>query len=694
MKNRLFKFLVDYSFPLVVSFFYFLINYSHLFSLTASSDPLQYVEPALHPIDGFPYTDRVLLWLWIRVISVLPISVGQIGGIATLLLSTLTLALVTAYLYKKWGVISGILFTILYISSPTILGVASYTYPMHMLTIAIVLSIIILDGVNGSAKKIFISGCFLGIMLLSKIQGYAFVFYIFYLIVTNSKNIKDFIRFGFISSFGCALTLSLVFGFIFIYDGYDTLIGLFASYLSGGAETQFSGRALGGLPPFYFFLAEPTAVIAIIGLLLPIFFKKFRLIKEISIIGVCQLIGLLLIYIITQRGGPVIANYFLDSYVVGLLCFSICFGHSIEKRTITDVYAYLLLVTSFVYLEYLAVTMKYKNTVYTPLHLKYESTFNIVLWSIMILSITMLILSKKVLSKSKLVVILSSVVFVSLVRINEGVSDAKFRREYNRGYHVTSQYIQSFLDQGKSVWTYVKLNRSDIDTGTARLKMIFDALYYDGVGDAYFGRDPRKEYDVLITTSSEIYSNQGNDFKRIEPKSSSNVDENLQLDIKGINAIPQYGVSVGGLVGNATITKVSQSNETIFELIPDVEKDFLIQLDYSSSEHLNAVKGQTVFLVPQQGIDVLDFTVRLYVQFKNEGKWSRESFTLKNTEDKPSVSIDVPETAEKVQYGWIVSNGKSNTPTSLRLPNIDLNLIDSNDGSSKMVDGFKYWVVE
>ena len=138
--------------------FYFLINYFFLFSLTAPSDPLQYVGPALHPENGFPFLDRTLLWLWIRFIAIFPIPPEEVGGVATLLLSSMTLMVGTWFLAKKTNLLAASIFIFLYLMSPIITGIASYTYPMQLLVFVMLLTLVMIELADNVHIKFFIAG--------------------------------------------------------------------------------------------------------------------------------------------------------------------------------------------------------------------------------------------------------------------------------------------------------------------------------------------------------------------------------------------------------------------------------------------------------------------------------------------------------------------------------------------------------
>jgi hypothetical protein len=491
---------------LLSSSLFFIVNYLNLFSLTAASDPLEYVASALSPQNGFPYLDRLLLWLWIRFVALFPIPVEMVGGLSTLLLSSATLALLCWFLSKRISLFAGSLFSLLYISSPTILGIASYTYPMQLLAFVIVSAVVLLEFVDSTDLKLFVAGFSFGLILLCKIQGYAFGLYVLFLVLNNlNEGLGEVVKRACRAMLGFAMSISLVLIFIICVDGWQVFVSMFESYLSAGAKNQFAGRAAGGFPPFYFYLLEPTAVLSLAGLIVPFCGERYRAARSFALVGLFQLLGLFVIYFLTQRGGSLISNYFLDSYILGLFCFVYLVSSEFNKKINDYLFSTVVLSITFVYFTYLSVVVHHKNSIYTPIYLQFVEKWYFVVWLLIFCCLIYLILFKNRFFNKPLVVLILLACLV-LPRMSEGVRDAKFRRDYHGVYHIVSKEIKRITGEGKKVWVSVKLNRSSIDLSTARLKMIFDGLYRNSDDDVYFGSVPPLYYDVLVTNRADLYA--------------------------------------------------------------------------------------------------------------------------------------------------------------------------------------------
>ena len=335
MKNKILKPLINnhMAIPMMIFGFYFIINYVFLFCLTSPSDPLQYVEPAINPNNGFPFFDRLFLWLWIRFFTIFSIAPEEIGGIATLTLTSLTLAIGVWYLIKRAGLLASAIFFFLFVMSPFTTGVSSYTYPTQLLTFVLFTTLILFDLFSELKIKSLILGFGCALAIFSKIQGVAFIFFIVYLL--NTYKVFNLNRFAASIAIGIGFLLGViaVASIILIADGpfiFNKIFSYFASsYQNPDGKSTFliqaAGRSEGGVPPFYQLLRQGTFFIGFISILLCSFVKNIKSpeAKIFSAAAFFQILGLFFIYLVTQRGGPVIENYFMDFVVLSLIPASI-----------------------------------------------------------------------------------------------------------------------------------------------------------------------------------------------------------------------------------------------------------------------------------------------------------------------------------------------------------------------------------
>lgn len=673
---------------------FFIFNYVFLFSLTAASDPLQYVEPSLNPEFGFPYLDRIFLWLWIRSIAVLPLDPEEVGGVATLLASSITLFFVSWFLARRFNLLSGAFFIILYVLSPTILGVASYTYPMQVLTLVLVITLILMSIAPSFNSSLFVGGFGALILILCKVQGGAFFGLLFIYGVIYSKTIHELCVGGLHALMGVGVAVLLIFIILLILDGVDATLYLFVQYFTDSATTQFAGRAEGGMPPFYSYLLEPTAVLALLGILLPLLglSQESKVLKLWSLAGICQLVGLMSIYIITQRGGPVISNYFLDVYVIGLMCVSVLIGIAFKSVKKQVYYVVVFLLGLGVYLVYL-VNLDYDvNSVYTPLYLLSDGK-SIILGGVFWI-VSLILIIGFVFKKTMIIFISLFPIFIfALLRGDEGISDSKYRIKYHSGYHEVAQFLGESDYGEKVVWVVMKLNRSTSAVGTYHLKMIYKAFYDNGSKYIFSDQEP-KSFDVIVTNIKEI-------FQRFATNINSSIGSNQKLNtvfqLNELNLDDSVDFKLGGLVGEGTIKKIFIDGSyglDVTVINPDTTN--LIQLDLSNDRLIGVREEKVLFISSDPLKTESSFVVRMFAQYFLNGKWTRETFQAGSSTEVIGLSLVLPEGAMKVSYGWLLNVKKNhfmNASANIILPDIRYSISDTNEDKFGLSVG-KVWEIK
>lgn len=495
---------VAFILALFATFLFAMISCQWTFVLTTSSDPLQYVYPALRPQDSFPFLDRIALWFWIRVVALLPIPLEMVGGISTLIITSSTMFIATWWLAKRIQPIAGAIFGGLYMASPLVLGISTYTYPMQLMTLVILVTIVLMDFSN-EKWRYFVGGLGWGIACLCKIQGFAFLgFFIYDIFICKNRRFNKLV----IASCGFVLSILTIIAIVQVVDGAEQINTIFTTFFLGGfGEKQFNGRGQGSIPPFYKFLLEPTCILAFVGMFWTWVNSRLSRLRPFSVVAAVQTISLILIYVITQRGGDLIYNYSFDALVFGLVAFS---GTLVEdfKETGNHTYHYqllvgiLLLTGVYLLIETLAYFSQAPVHVYSPGQLfsteitwltkifesgnagslGFMSYLNILAtlatWSG--ICIFVCLLGRIPTLKRRRPIVIAGFILLVLgvgVRAGEGIKDGKFRKEWSKPYHKIGRQIEQF--QLTPTWVSVKVNRGSISDGSYRAKRIYNAFYSD-----------------------------------------------------------------------------------------------------------------------------------------------------------------------------------------------------------------------
>jgi hypothetical protein len=671
---------------------FYLYNYIFLFSLTAASDPFQYVEPALNPEGGFPYLDRVVLWVWIRCVSVLPISPEEVGGVATLLASSFTLLIISWFLARRYNLLTSGLFTFLYSMSPTILGIASYTYPMQVLTLVLACTLVLMSVVKKHNTSMFIGGVGAVLLVLSKIQGGSFFIFLIIYSLVNFKNIHQFISGGVYALLGAILAFVSIFSSLIVIDGLDITLSIFQQYFSGNAGTQFTGRGEGGFPPFYVYLFEPTAILVFLGILIPFsrIGRNDKVLRLWSLAAFCQLTGLLAIYLFTQRGGPVISNYFLDSYVIGLATISILVSSAFKHLKYQGLFALFILIVTGLILIYWFYATDYVNSVYTPLYLLSDINLMImggIFWLFSCLVFVAFLYRKHIIIYLSLIPVIALVGF----RAEEGIKDAKYRIKFNSGYHKVAKYLSHQNFDKKIVWISMKFNRYNIDVSSRKLKSIYDTFYQSNNTYLFSEKEPSK-YDILLTNRNDKYQKHGIS-SYVSIKSIYKLDEIINL--KSVNDYRLFDFRLGGLVGEGAVRKILNNKQIMLELNLDAKAKNLVQLDFSDGR-IKDVESDKALFISSTKLEVNPlFLIRMYAQYFFDNKWKREVFLVRNNVDPGSLSLIIPRGARKISYGWLVTIKDvvhESEQTIVILPNIEYSIEDVVNNGINLGIG-KVWMV-
>jgi len=486
---------------------YFAICYKWLFVLTAPSDPLMYMEPALFPADGFPYFDRILLWLWLRAFSILPVGAEKIGGIATLTTTSLILSIGFWWLGKKVNLLAASMFAFLFILSKWILMQATYTYPSAMMTLVLISTLVLMDSVSES-RKFFVAGFGFAFAIISKVQAYTFLPLICFLAIYDGspKDVK--IRRLFQIFIGIVLGTAVIIVSLGFWDGFDVWAKLYNLYFSAGMVTkQVVGRAHGGVPAFYKYLSVVVVLLSFVGAVAAVFLKRFKKVFVFGLAALIQAAGLLMIYIVTRRGGPLIPNYSLDAHVFGIIAFAGCFSLYLEQEKWTSMkrsipLSIILLVSSLLIITIFSLERSSGIKLSTAQALIGGASILI----IALIVIFLLIREDLVKTKWRVAGFVIAILISSLIvkQSTAGIERAIFLKERFGLFHYLANYLQESKLEGK-IWVQI-FRGYKLETGDAVVRKLFKIFYAhkESVGREFVFGKKEKNVDYIITADKRL----------------------------------------------------------------------------------------------------------------------------------------------------------------------------------------------
>jgi len=471
IKTYNFRFVFFYCFFL--TFLFVGIFYSFdLIIKVAPSDPLEYVGPAINPQEGFPFLDRINLWYFIRFISLFGVSNEYLGGVATLTQTSMLLFIILFWLTKRFDILTSSFFFSVFLLNEHWLGLATYTYPTQLLTLITLGSVLLADLKKSNKIKYIIFGCATILAIFSKIQGFAFFLFVLFIILISKDKIVS-LKYYFVS-----LTIFLLFFICTIYfiDGSQMFLKIYQQYfINGNFSSQVKGRALSNFPNFLKLLNEPLLFIGFVTMLCSVLLKKMSKLRELAFLAFSQILFLLLIYYLTERGGPAIKNYFLESITISLIFFAVLFCHFIKKVFFIFNYNnYILIVifniffsisiffTNFVFLN--EISLFFKNY-----HVN-KTLVNVLVYIILLILLILFIFKFK-----KQFYILSLVVFIIIFFRSSHYSIKKFKHssDYWETYYEISRLIKlNFEVDKRNIIFNAILNGTDVLDAENRVRNI------------------------------------------------------------------------------------------------------------------------------------------------------------------------------------------------------------------------------
>ncbi|MNK22783.1 hypothetical protein D3C87_410640 [compost metagenome] len=493
---------------------YFLVNLFWLLPPTPPSDPLQYAAPALSPELGFLYLDRLGLWLWLRFFASLSIEPFYVAEIGTLTNTTLILLFGATWLTVRFGSLAAALFSFLFILSPLSLGIASYTYPMQLMTLVLLITVILLSETRKTALPA-IGGIGFGIALLCKIQAFSFSFFLFLEILKDNKTVQKKMKSLFTLAIFTAIGVALVFGAIYALDGAKSIKFVISEYFNGTNERQLKGRALGDIPPFYKLLIEPSGFIAFLGFFIPYFIDRDKRILRLSQVATIQAAGILLIYLITQRGGPLITNYWYDTFIFGILSFSAAAPRWIKRHASSLIPFEKNLPLFFVSLSTMSLLSAAAEYRYGWKGLP-ETLLTLVLLASVFLILRKMPFNRKITSCS----IFSVLIIIAIAySTKDSVAQIASKIAFSTPFHEAARLLTT-LPEERKVWINLQFERPASEDPSWRTEDLYFQVYKKNPPkntNKVFSKKEPQEFDILVTDSYEL-AKQFNSHIMLKPR--------------------------------------------------------------------------------------------------------------------------------------------------------------------------------
>jgi hypothetical protein len=478
-------------FPFLGALFFIIQSLRKSFVLTTPSDPLQYIQPALNPSNGFEFLDRTFLWLYFRLFSLLPIDPELIGPIGTLFINSILLFFVSLWLSMRYGLVSSSIFIALSLTNPFLISLSTYTYPTQLMTLVIVMTLIIYIEIDSIRTKNLVLGIGFCLAVFTKVQAIGvLILFLFILTFKALKGKRNIELLWYLA--GLIIGATFIFLTLVILDGPPATVQHFLQYFQGNtAKVQFEGQGgIGGFPPFQQYFSEPIYLVAVIGCVLALVNLK-RPEQYFAITALAQMGTLLSIYFITQRGGTLIHNYTFDFLILGMVCFSIAVGKFLKgiKYSYLNTFSILILLISvignyyssvhIVYVGQLGIGTPYSSFGWLSFLGMIFLLFALLNSKLNSFNLTNLPPRKKTIDQLSRVQVYALLGFTALFcstlsNVDRGFWDSTFKVYESQPYHALAKRISS-LDG--NVCVEVKLDRPDITDSGPRLRGIYETFY-------------------------------------------------------------------------------------------------------------------------------------------------------------------------------------------------------------------------
>lgn len=287
-------------------------------------DPLDYVLFLADGTRNFQYLDRLNIYVTSLLLFEAGVPIQHIPPVMATLLSFALIFTASTWLAVKINLGAVWVFLSLMLVSPFWSPVFSFLYPTLATAFLSLASILLFIRARIMGKNFFWVGYLVGWSILWKIQSLGLAIGICICVFllepkSNRKLISGTIVLGALLGFVSNIGL-----WVFLVSPEVAFQNL-ASYFDTAFHAQVKGRDERGLPLFAIFLFEPSFFLAMTACVWVLFDKKLSAYKPLAVVSVSQFCFLNLLYLITLRGGPPIANYVLDTLSTAFLLIPVLF---------------------------------------------------------------------------------------------------------------------------------------------------------------------------------------------------------------------------------------------------------------------------------------------------------------------------------------------------------------------------------
>ena len=289
---------------LITIVLFLIISLSNGLLTITPSDPLQYVLPIYDNNIGFEFIDRITLFYFFKFYNLLnlpPILIGSLVPLTIWIGIYILLDKILIFYSEENN--SQIILSFLFCNSVFILSLSQYIYPTIFL-VFFELIIFYLVFISKSHFKTYLIPVIFPFLIFSKIQSVGFIIFILILGYFKNRYTKNQIPILLFSLF--------IFITFFIYLNPESI------KVNDYLLNQYQGRNSSLFPPFYAYLFEPTSLLIFVSIIHIIKAKVNKLLIP-TYLTIYLFVFVLLIYLITQRGGPLVYNYNIEFLVFGMI---------------------------------------------------------------------------------------------------------------------------------------------------------------------------------------------------------------------------------------------------------------------------------------------------------------------------------------------------------------------------------------
>lgn len=307
---------------------YIAIALSHFWVLPYPSDPLQYLAPAVwgSTYGYYPWLDRITLVMGLRIFTFLPVEEQIAGPIYVLFVNCATLLISMIWLHARRGLPAVVIFATFFSASWYFLEFAVQIYPETTLILYALLSFVVFDRIVSRSEESALAGILLGLFtalcLFSKITAFLLPFFYAFCLLKQRKY-----RTLCWSLAGGLFAVVLVFGLYWLLFDFESLLNTIERFFAKTIAKNITGReSYNNLVNYIEPLFDRRFTPVFLGLLVFVGALKDEVASGPARLAWVFVLGITVIYWLTERGFEAIPNYVFQGYFFALLAFAAYLG--------------------------------------------------------------------------------------------------------------------------------------------------------------------------------------------------------------------------------------------------------------------------------------------------------------------------------------------------------------------------------